>query len=472
MRALYLSLTRRSLLLVLFETMLILTAVGVATWIVTGNPGGMALADGDGFVVADGQGLLRAGLIALICQLCLYYSDLYDFRSMTDRRDLFVGIVQALGAASFLLALIYYWFPDLMIGRGVFVVAALMVGVLVVGWRIVFEWLMRRVAPSERLLLVGTGAAAIALAREMFDRRHDLGVDIVGFVDPDPSKVGTHVINPGIIGTIEDIPSIVRARSVHRVVVSLFDARGQLPMDKLLALKIGGVSFDHLATVYEEYTGKIAVENLRPSWLIFSDGFRKSRVRTAAKRGFDMLVSLAGLVAASPLFLITAILVRFSSPGTILYRQRRVGQDGVDFTILKVRSMRQDAEAATGAVWAQKNDARITPVGAFLRTSRLDELPQLWNIFRRDMSFVGPRPERPEFVRRLTTEIPYYGQRHVVKPGLTGWAQVKYPYGASVEDALEKLQYDLFYIKHMSFALDLFIIAKTVKTVLMRRGGR
>jgi sugar transferase (PEP-CTERM system associated) len=294
----------------------------------------------------------------------------------------------------------------------------------------------------------------------------------VGFIDPDPRRVGEPVLNPGIVGTIEDIPAIVRAQSVDRVVVSLADARGKLPMDKLLEMKLDGVTFEHLASVYEEYTGKIAVENLRPSWLIFSTGFRKSRFLSVTKRVIDIVASAIGLVLSLPLMAATVLAVRLTSRGPALYHQTRVGQHGRVFMLHKFRSMRADAEASTGAVWAVAEDARVTPVGRFLRRTRLDELPQLWNVLLGDMSLVGPRPERPEFVKSLTAEIPFYGQRHVIRPGLTGWAQVRYSYGATVEDAMEKLQYDLFYIKNLSIALDLFVILKTIKTVLMRRGGR
>jgi sugar transferase (PEP-CTERM system associated) len=280
------------------------------------------------------------------------------------------------------------------------------------------------------------------------------------------------VINPGVIGAIEDIPSIVRARNVDRVVVSLAEARGMLPMEKLLDMKLDGVTFDHLASVYEEYTGKIAVENLRPSWLIFSPGFRKSRVLSAAKRFIDVIAAALGLVIAAPLMLIIGAVIRATSPGAVLYHQRRVGQYGRIFTLHKFRSMWTDAEKDTGPVWASKEgDTRVTAVGRFLRRSRLDELPQLWNVLKGDMSLVGPRPERPEFVAELTRQIPFYRQRHIVRPGLTGWAQVRYTYGASVEDALQKLQYDLFYIKNLSLALDVFIILDTIKTVLLRKGA-
>jgi sugar transferase (PEP-CTERM system associated) len=417
--------------------------------------------------------LWRASLVAAVLQLSLHYCDLYDLRTLSDRRDLFRGLLRALGAASFILAVLYYWVPTLVIGRGVFAFASVLIVGLVAGWRIAFEWLSLRTVPAERLLIVGTAGAAVALARELFERRSELGVELVGFIDSDASKVGSSLINPGVIGTISDIPAIVRERRVDRVVVSLAEARGKLPMDQLLAMKLNqGVRFDHLASVYEKYTGKIAVENLRPSWLIFSEGFRHTAFSFGVKRLTDVVLASIGLLLTGPVMLIVAPLVRLTSPGPALYSQSRVGKDGVLFTIYKFRSMCVDAEMGTGAVWAKVGgDPRVTPFGKFLRRSRLDELPQLWNVLRGDMSFVGPRPERPEFIAELTKQIPFYGQRHVVRPGLTGWAQVRHGYGASIEDSLQKLQYDLFYIKHMSSAFDLFVVFETVKTVLMRMGS-
>jgi sugar transferase (PEP-CTERM system associated) len=326
--------------------------------------------------------------------------------------------------------------------------------------------------PRERLLLVGTNPGSVSLARELHEHRHELGVEIVGFVDADPALVGTPVVNPGVIGLIDDIPAIVRARSVDRVVVSLSDARGKLPMEKLLEMKLDGVTFDHLPSVYEEYMGKIAVENLRPSWLIFSSGFRKSRFLAASKRAMDVVVSTLGLVLGLPIMAAVGLAIKLTSKGTILYHQRRVGRLGRVFVVHKFRTMVADAEAATGPVWASKaGDARVTPIGRWLRRTRLDEMPQFWNVLKGEMSLVGPRPERPEFVEDLTHIIPYYGQRHVVRPGVTGWAQVRYTYGASTEDALQKLQYDLYYIKNSSIALDSFIIFDTIKTVIRRKGA-
>jgi sugar transferase (PEP-CTERM system associated) len=457
--------TWRPATLIVSETALITAAVCAGLYARLGDSGWAT--------IVGGAGMAKSLLIAGASQLCLYYADLYDLRSITDRRDLVVRLVRALGATSLLLAVLYFWFPALIIERGVFLIAASLVIPVVAGWRVAFEWLTRRIGPHERLLLVGTGPAAVALAAELHARRQELGVEIVGFVDPDPARVGELLINPGIIGTLEDIPSIVRARGVDRVVVSIAEARGTLPMDKLLQMKLDGATkFDHLATVYEEYTGKIAVENLRPSWLVFSSGFRKTSARTAVKRAIDVSAASLGLLLAGPVMLLVAAAVKLTSRGPALYHQQRVGQYGRVFTLHKFRSMCVDAEAATGAVWAAKaGDPRITRIGGVLRRTRLDELPQLWNILAGDMSLIGPRPERPEFVTSLTREIPFYGQRHVVRPGLTGWAQVRYSYGASVEDALEKLQYDLYYIKNMSIALDMYIAFETLKTVILRRGA-
>jgi sugar transferase (PEP-CTERM system associated) len=402
----------------------------------------------------------------------MYYADLYDVRVIADRRELFTRLVQALATTSFALAAIYFWFPTTMLGRGVFLIAAMLVMTLAVLWRIAFEWLSGHVGPRERLLLVGTSPAAVDLAKELYARRHELGVEIVGFIDPDPTMVGTSLVNPGVVGAVDDIPRIVRERSVDRVVVSLAEARGKLPVERLLDMKLQGVTFDHLASVYEEYTGKIAVENLRPSWFIFSDGFRKTRFLATAKRLLDVVCAGVLLLLTLPLMAVVTLAVRRTSKGPALYHQQRVGLNGRVFTVHKFRSMKADAEAATGPVWASKDgDPRVTPIGSLLRRTRIDELPQLWNVLKGDMSFVGPRPERPEFVENLTQKIRFYGQRHVVRPGLTGWAQVCYTYGATEEDALQKLQYDLYYIKNLSIALDLYVIIETVKTVVLRKGA-
>jgi sugar transferase (PEP-CTERM system associated) len=452
--------TWRTAALITCESALIVGAVVLSAEWRSGSP-----------VVWVGSAVIKGLLMAAVCQLCLYYGDLYDLPRVANRRELFARLLQSLGVAALVVAAVYAVEPSLILASGVFTTAVVLVLAAVVIWRLVFEWLSRRVGPNERILIVGTSAASIMLARELFERK-ELGVDLVGFVDPDPAKIGMPVINPGVIGAIEDIPSIVRRQKIDRVVVSLADARGQLPMQKLLDMKLrGGVAFDHLASVYEEYTGKIAVENLRPSWLIFSSGFRRSLLFPVVKRAVDIVAAAVGLLLTAPILLIVAALVKLSSRGPALYHQERVGKDGRTFTIHKFRSMRVDAEK-NGAVWAKANDDRIFPFGRIMRKTRLDEIPQLFNVLKGDMSLVGPRPERPVFVEQLTEQIPFYGQRHIVKPGITGWAQVRYTYGASVEEAMQKLQYDLFYIKNQSLALDLYVILKTIKIVILRRGAQ
>jgi sugar transferase (PEP-CTERM system associated) len=455
----------RPTVLILGETCLLLGAVVLGIYVRLGSEAWWLLEYEGGWP--------KAFLIVAVCQITLHYSDLYDLRGVTGFHDLTVRLMSALGTTSLILAVLYYLAPHWIIGRGVFLIAVAFMITFVIAWRAAFAWLTRRVSPRERLLLVGTNTAAVDLARELFARRQELGVDIVGFVDPDRSRIGAPVLNPGVVGAIDDIPDLVSRLSVDRVVVSLSDARGRLPMDQLLDIRFSnGVTFDHLASVYEEYTGKIAVENLRPSWLIFSEGFRKTRLLMAVKRALDVVLAAIGLVLGFPLMVFVGLLVKCTSRGPMFYHQTRVGLRGKEFTVHKFRTMCQHAERMTGPVWSAANDSRITPIGRFLRRTRLDELPQLWNVLKGEMSFVGPRPERPEFVGELTTRIPYYGQRHVLKPGVTGWAQVRYTYGASVEDAIEKLQYDLYYIKNLSIALDIVIMFETLKTVIMRRGAR
>ena len=464
MKAFSNSLTARTAALVVSEHVLIVLSVLLAI---------VVRLSVSGLFDLMAQGVLgRASLIAVVLQVCLHFCDLYDFRTLSDRRTTAIALLRALGAASLILALLYYWVPSLVIGRGVFAISSAICVVVITGWRIAFTWMSTRLKPTERLLIVGTNEAAVDLARELFERRQELGVQLMGFVDADPSRVGTPLLNPGIIGTVSDIPSIVQRLSIDRVVVSLADARGKLSMDELLRMKLNdGVRFDHLASVYEEYTGKIAVENLRPSWLVFSQGFRRQAGVEFLKRLFDVVGAAAGLVVASPVMVLVAAAIKLTEGGPILYAQVRVGKDGRLFTLYKFRSMRPDAETETGPIWSTAGDPRVTRLGRFLRRTRLDELPQLWNVLRGDMSIVGPRPERPEFVEDLTRRIPYYRQRHAVRPGLTGWAQVRHTYAASVEDSLQKLQYDLFYIKHLSLAFDVFIVLETIKTVLVRSGS-
>jgi len=409
-------------------------------------------------------------LVTVVCQLCLYYNDFYDLTLVHSNRELVVRLLQAAGAASILLAALYFLRPDLMIGNGIFVSALFVFLMAILGWRLVFNHVSGSMKLQERVLFVGTGETARKVARQVLDQR-EFAYRVIGFIDDDASRIGERIVNPAIVGTPADIARLIAEHHIDRIVVGLSDRRGKLPVEELLRAKMAGIRVEDATTTYERVTGKLLIDDLRPSFLIFADGFRVSRASRLMKRTIDMTLSLVLAILAFPLMVGTALLVFLEDGRPVLYRQERVGENGRTFTLSKFRSMRKDAEQGGKPIWAKDGDNRVTRVGGFIRKTRLDELPQLWNVVRGDMSFVGPRPERPFFVEQLSKEIPFYQQRHAVKPGLTGWAQVKYRYGSSLEDAMEKLRYDLYYIKHLSVFFDLTIVFDTVKVVLFRKGA-
>jgi sugar transferase (PEP-CTERM system associated) len=412
----------------------------------------------------------KVAVVTALCLLCLYYNDLYDLTVVRSSREVVIRLLQAVGTALILIALLYLALPWLMVGHGTFLPATAIFLFGMLAWRLVFNRVAAMHSFGERILIIGTDATAQTVARQVLAQQ-DFPYEIIGFIDDDPRRIGESIVNPRIVGTPDDIERLVATRGINRIFVGLSDRRGRLPVGELLRAKMRGVRVEDVNSVYERLTGKLLVEDLRPSWLIFSDGFRASRLTRQSKRIFDALLALVGLVLAAPLMLLTTIAVWLESGSPVLYRQERVGENGRVFTLYKFRSMRQDAEQGT-PLWARAVDDRVTRVGSFIRKTRLDELPQLWNVLRGDMSFVGPRPERPFFVAQLAAQIPFYEQRHAVKPGITGWAQVKYHYGASLEDSYEKLRYDLYYVKHMSVPFDLTILFDTVKVVLFAKGAR
>jgi sugar transferase (PEP-CTERM system associated) len=414
--------------------------------------------------------LWKIGLVTVICQLCLYYNDFYDLTLVHSNRELIVRLLQAVGAASIILGALYFTMPALVIGDGIFVSALVVFLVAILGWRLLFNQLTGSLKLEERILFVGTGDTARKVARQILAQR-DFAYRVVGFIDDDRTRIGERIVNPAIVGTPEDIPGLVAKYQIDRIVVGLADRRGKLPIEQLLKAKMNGVRVEDATTTYERVTGKILIDDLRPSWLIFSDGFRVSRWTRLMKRTIDLTLAAALAIVSVPAMILTAIAIWLESGRPVLYCQERVGENGRLFTLCKFRSMRHDAEEAGRPVWAKADDDRITRVGRVIRKTRLDELPQLWNVVLGDMSFVGPRPERPYFVNELARAIPFYQQRHAVKPGITGWAQVKYRYGSSLEDAMEKLRYDLYYIKHLSISFDLTIVFDTVKVVLFRKGA-
>ena len=417
---------------------------------------------------ALGTALWQIALVTALCQLCFYYNDLYDLTVVQSNRELVVRLLQAAGAAAIVLAFAAVVTPSLILDPGTFVTALGVFVVAVITWRTAFNRFARDPSLEERVLILGTSQTARRVAQQI-GTQQDFAYRLVGFVDDADGRA--RVRQHDILGNVDDIDRLVADRHVSRIVVGLTDRRGRLPIEQLLHAKLSGVRVEDATTTYERLTGKILVDDLKPSWLIFSDGFRASRWTRFIKRMLDLAFSIILGVLTAPLMLVTAIAVKLDSTGPALYVQERVGENGRVFKIYKFRSMRSDAEQGT-PVWARDKDDRITRVGRFIRKTRLDELPQLWNVMRGDMSFVGPRPERPFFVDQLAREIPFYLQRHAVRPGLTGWAQVKYQYGSTVEDAMEKLRYDLYYIKHLSVFFDLTIVLDTVKVILFGKGAK
>jgi sugar transferase (PEP-CTERM system associated) len=417
------------------------------------------------------NGYLKAGVASFFCLAAFYLFDLYDFLVMHDRRELVLRLVQALGLAWIALAFSFYTFPSLMLGRGISLIALPLALSLMVLWRISIHWFMGHPDFGERILIVGSGNLAVEVAREVLDRP-DAGYRIVGFVGTDADLLGKSLINPRVIGMTEQLDEIVKRENIDRIVVAMGERRGQLPTNKLLQLSLAGeVSIEEGLSFYERITGRVSLNMLRPSWLIFSGRRRRAKLAELSRIVVHWLVALMGALLSMPLVMLTAVLIKLESRGPVFYKQERVGKNGRSFVLMKFRSMRVDAEQ-DGPVWASKGDSRTTRVGRVIRKIRVDEIPQFWNILMGEMSFVGPRPERPHFVAQLAEEIPFYEQRHLIAPGLTGWAQIKYPYGASIEDARQKLQYDLFYIKNQGLLLDAVIIFETIKIILFGRGAQ
>ncbi len=420
--------------------------------------------------LANWQILFRFLLVILTCEVSLYFNELYDFRLMTTRNEILVRLLQAFGIACLGLAVSYYLVPDLGFGRGIAALAAPLIFAMTLSWRLLLSQSPHALGAPEHMLIMGTGPTGISLARVILSRP-ELQLKVVGFLDEKGEDIGKSLVNPGIIGATEEVEAIVKKEKIDHVVLSLLERRGRMPVRQLLHLKFAGVKVDDAHTFYERVTGRIILERLSPSWLILSDGFRKSALLEWAKRAIDIVVSLLAVILCFPLFIIVGIATWLETGSPILFRQERTGLRGRTFKMVKFRSMKNNAEAA-GPQWATQDDHRITRVGRWIRKYRIDELPQFFNVLRGEMSLVGPRPERPELVSLLEEQIPFFGFRHSVRPGITGWAQVKYQYGSSVEEIKTKLEHDLFYIKHLSIMLDLAVLFETAKVMLTGRGAK
>ena len=414
-------------------------------------------------------GIYKIALASAVCLLCLYYYDLYDSFIFSNPREVLTRIVQVLGAACLIMAIVYYLLPKVRLDTGLFIPGILLIGISLAAWRKLFVLLNRSSRLASRAVVLGVGPLAEALVPEM-EHRPEWGVRLVGYVGRAESAIAGNGLRR--LGGVADLEAVVGGERVDQIVIAMSERRGALPVELLLRLKSQGVLIRDGAEMYETLTGKVPLESLRLSWLLFSRGFRVSRAMLVYKRATSIIFSSVGLLLALPLMAVIAAAIRLDSKGPVLFRQQRLGLRSTIFTLNKFRSMVHGADADGIYRPVQENDNRITRVGRWLRRSRLDELPQLWNVLRGDMYFVGPRPFVPNQEREYAEKIPFYAQRWSVRPGATGWAQVNREYCATVEDNVEKLAYDLFYIKNMSVGLDLLIVFKTIKILLLGRGGR
>lgn len=425
------------------------------------------------FVLVYDGGALRIAIAVFSILLGLYFQDLYTELRIRSRIFLFQQFMMAVGLAFLVQAMSTYVNPTLILPRWVMIYASAIILLVLPAWRFLFFRLVLTSLHAPAMLLLGTSPVLAEISKRM-QERIEMGFRVVGYLDDGAESAGKPADMGSVprLGTLADLRAVVASHNPERIVVGMSERRARLPVYDLLDLRLSGIHVEEAAGLYESCFGRVSTRDLRPSQLVFSSELGPSPNSVAIQQVYSFIVALVGAIVALPLMLGAAILVRLTSKGPVLYRQTRVGLNGKHISVLKFRSMFVDAEAATGAVWASKNDPRITGIGKYLRKFRIDELPQLWNVLKGEMSFVGPRPERPEFVQALSEKIPFYRQRHCVKPGLTGWAQINHKYGDTIEDTITKLEYDLYYIKHISFSLDIYIILNTLKTVLLGRGAQ
>ena len=442
----------RTLVLLLCEVLLVSGSFLLATAFLMGP---------DTYIVMFYEnGLLKIAGITVFTLLLTYYFDLYEPRRISENWEIYFRLLLVLGVLSFVLAGIVYFAPELDIGPYVLVVGISFLAALLVFWRGAYEWIIGLPMFRERVYVLGCGERARAVV-ELLRTSRDAGMEVIGW----KGESEVH-------GLLDHFSADLRAfrglrPGIDRVIVAMEERRESMPVRELLDLRLCGVVVENSNELMERLSGRLPLDGLNPSTLIFTEGFRMSALQQLFRRLLSFAVSFIALLICLPFIPLIILAVRLSSPGPIFFSQTRVGQRGRLFTAYKFRTMREQ-----GAVWAAKNDPRVTPIGRFMRSTRLDEIPQLWNVLYGDMAFVGPRPERPEFVQWLNQEIPFYDVRHMIRPGITGWAQVRYRYGASLEETKHKLEYDLYYVKHQSIGLDLLIMFETIKTIILRRGAQ
>jgi sugar transferase (PEP-CTERM system associated) len=448
-------------LLALLDFLLLVTAAELA-WVVRARQIGM-------FVDPMTTRLLPLLTFALAVQTAMIAVGVYGIDSLLSLRFAAARLLVAISLGVIFMSIMFFALPGITLWRSNSLYAMVFAYIMMVTVRALFGKLLGSDGFKRRLLVLGAGPRAARIRSLAAEK--GVGFIVVGHVAMnDCEPVIPTAINRVHIENLAEHATLLNA---SEVVLALEERRNALPLNDLIRVKTTGVHVNELTSFLERETGRVDLDTVNPSWLIFSDGFSSGRrLSSFAKRIFDILASLALLVIAAPLILIGAIIVKLESKGPAFFRQTRVGLYGEAFELIKLRSMRQDAEVNGEAVWAQKNDPRITRVGHFIRMTRIDELPQVWSVLKGDMSFVGPRPERPEFVTDLETKLNYYAERHMVKPGITGWAQINYPYGASLEDARHKLEYDLYYAKNYTPFLDVLILLQTIRVVLWPEGAR
>jgi sugar transferase (PEP-CTERM system associated) len=444
-------------MLLLCEAAVVSSCFLAATWIM--------LQDQAIFVLQLQDGFLKIGVITIVSLVLSYYFDLYEPSIVSGRLEIYFRVLLVLGFDCFILSAVLFMDPEAVIGPHVYVLGFGMLAPALLLLRRGYEWVVGRRIFRERIYVLGSGDYARSIV-DTIRARPDLGMEVVDWQDVQLEPSERKRV------WIEALDNISKAKlPVHRIIVAMESRRGELPVQELLTLRFQGIEVEEDGTLRERLYGKIQLDGLRPSNFLYSEGFRIRASQQFTRQVVSICAAAFGLVICMPLLPFVVLAVKLSSKGPVFFRQRRVGMGGRIFEVLKFRTMFTDAEA-DGAKWATKNDPRVTKVGMFLRKTRIDEIPQLWNVLRGDMGFVGPRPERPEFVNWLTEELPFYYLRTLIRPGLTGWAQVRYSYGATLAETKEKLEYDLYYIKHMSLGLDLLIMFETIKTILRRRGAQ
>jgi sugar transferase (PEP-CTERM system associated) len=448
----------RTIVLLLCEAGIVSGCFIAATYIMLGPP--------DAYIaLAYEHGALKIAAITLVSLILSYYFDLYEPRIVSVRLQIYFRILLVLGFDCFILSGFIYFEPDATIGPYVYVVGFCLLAPALIILRRGYEWVGGHKLFRERVYVLGAGDYARSIV-ETIRSRPDIGMEVVDWED---IQVESSQRKQLWIAALDRLSK--SNPPVHRIIVAMEARRGELPVQELLMLRFQGITVEEDGTLRERLYGKIQLDGLRPSSFLYSEGFRIRPSQQFTRQVVSLCAAATGLLLFLPFFPFVAAAVMLSSKGPIFFRQKRVGMGGRVFDVVKFRTMFTDAEA-DGAKWATKNDPRVTKVGMFLRKTRIDEIPQLWNVLRGDMGFVGPRPERPEFTKWLEEELPFYYMRTLIRPGLTGWAQVRYSYGATLAETKEKLEYDLYYIKHMTLGLDLLIMFETVKTILRRRGAQ